>query len=166
MSDADYAADALFANDSWATSIMSYFSNSDNGYFQQQNFSDIFALTPMSADIVAMQQLYGLSTTTRAGNTTYGFNSNAGRAVYDATMTPDAAFTIFDMLRYSYFPLIGVALVAGGLAAGFGIAFTMPAATTAVHETVTIPMRKPVESLNVAMAAALVLYEAMRQREG
>jgi hypothetical protein len=34
----------------------------------------------------------------------------------------NAAFTVFDMLRYSYFPLIGLALVAGGLAAGFGIA--------------------------------------------
>jgi TrmH family RNA methyltransferase len=31
-------------------------------------------------------------------------------------------------------------------------------------ERVTIPMRPPVESLNVAVAAALVLYEASRQR--
>ena len=31
-------------------------------------------------------------------------------------------------------------------------------------ERVTIPMRRPVESLNVAIAAALVLYEAARQR--
>ena len=30
----------------------------------------------------------------------------------------------------------------------------------------TIPMRKPVESLNVGIAAALVLYEAFRQRSG
>jgi tRNA G18 (ribose-2'-O)-methylase SpoU len=29
---------------------------------------------------------------------------------------------------------------------------------------VTIPMRKPVESLNVAISAAIVLYEAVRQR--
>ena len=27
----------------------------------------------MIADMVAMQRLYGLSTTTRSGNTTYGF---------------------------------------------------------------------------------------------
>ncbi|HVL70176.1 MAG TPA: RNA methyltransferase, partial [Vicinamibacterales bacterium] len=32
-------------------------------------------------------------------------------------------------------------------------------------EQVTIPMRPPVESLNVAIAAALVLYEARRQRD-
>jgi RNA methyltransferase, TrmH family len=31
-------------------------------------------------------------------------------------------------------------------------------------ERVTIPMRPPVESLNTAIAAALVLYEASRQR--
>jgi len=38
-------------------------------------------------------------------------------------------------------------------------------AMTAMQETVTIPMQKPVESLNVAVAAALILYEAMRQRQ-
>ena len=31
---------------------------------------------------------------------------------------------------------------------------------------ISIPMRRPVESLNVATAAALIAYEAMRQREG
>jgi len=30
---------------------------------------------------------------------------------------------------------------------------------------VSIPMRPPVESLNVAVAAALLVYEAARQRE-
>jgi TrmH family RNA methyltransferase len=34
----------------------------------------------------------------------------------------------------------------------------------AADERITIPMRPPVESLNVAVAAALVLYEAARQR--
>jgi len=38
-------------------------------------------------------------------------------------------------------------------------------AMTPMQETVTIPMQKPVESLNVAVAAALILYEAMRQRQ-
>jgi TrmH family RNA methyltransferase len=36
-------------------------------------------------------------------------------------------------------------------------------AVSAAQETVTIPMRAPVESLNVASAAALILYEATRQ---
>jgi TrmH family RNA methyltransferase len=53
------------------------------------------------------------------------------------------------------------AIVLGGEGSGLPLA-----AMTAMHETVTIPMRKPVESLNVAIAAALLLYEASRQRQG
>jgi tRNA G18 (ribose-2'-O)-methylase SpoU len=45
---------------------------------------------------------------------------------------------------------------------GSGISET---ALATASETVTIPMRPPVESLNVAIAAALILYEASRQRE-
>ena len=33
-----------------------------------------------------------------------------------------------------------------------------------VDRRITIPMQQPVESLNVGVAAALVLYEAYRQR--
>src|SRR3954454_21386773 len=75
---------------------MSYFSPTDNFYFSAQNFTDPFVLTPMNADIVAMQNLYGLSTTTRTGNTTYGFNSNAGRDMFNASLYPDVAYTIVD----------------------------------------------------------------------
>ncbi len=53
------------------------------------------------------------------------------------------------------------AVVLGGEGAGVSAA-TM----AAVQETVTIPMQAPVESLNVAIAAALILYEATRQRQG
>ena len=53
------------------------------------------------------------------------------------------------------------AIVLGGEGAG------VPQATmAAMHEMVTIPMQPPVESLNVAIAAALILYEATRQRQG
>ena len=34
----------------------------------------------------------------------------------------NAVFSVFNMLRFDYFPLIALALVAGGIAAGFGIA--------------------------------------------
>jgi len=52
------------------------------------------------------------------------------------------------------------AIVLGGEGAG------VPQTTmAAVQETVTIPMKAPIESLNVAIAAALVLYEATRQRQ-
>jgi hypothetical protein len=92
---ATYSTDALFQNDAWPTSIMSYFDQHENTYFGAQGFSADFAVTPMLADIVAMQTLYGLSTTTRSGPTTYGYNSNAG-GVYDASAYPRAAYTIFD----------------------------------------------------------------------
>src|SRR5436190_13770873 len=52
------------------------------------------------------------------------------------------------------------AIVVGG--EGAGVSHTTMAA---VHEMVTIPMKSPVESLNVAIAAALILYEATRQRQ-
>jgi RNA methyltransferase, TrmH family len=52
-----------------------------------------------------------------------------------------------------------LALILGGEGGG------VPQAVLAeVHETVTIPLRAPVESLNVAIAAAVILYEASRQR--
>jgi Ca2+-binding RTX toxin-like protein len=92
---ATYSTDALFMNDAWSTSIMSYFDERQNTYFGSQGFSRDFAVTPMEADIVAMQTLYGLSTTTRSGDTVYGFNSNAG-GVYNASLYPNVALTIFD----------------------------------------------------------------------
>jgi len=94
---ATYPYDALYVNDSWATSVMSYFSQTDSDYFNSRGFDKSFVITPMAADILAVQQLYGLSTTTRSGNTTYGFNSNAG-AIYNAVQNPlsSVAYTIFD----------------------------------------------------------------------
>src|SRR5207302_875225 len=93
---ATYATDAIFANDSWNTSVMSYFSPTDNFYFANQNFTgNNFLVSPMNADIVAMQNLYGLSSTTRTGNTTYGFNSNAGD-LFNSAVYSDVAYTIFD----------------------------------------------------------------------
>jgi serralysin len=72
--DGRYPYDALFQNDSWAMSVMSYFSQTDNTYFAGLGFDENLLVTPMMADILAMSALYGLSTTTRTGNTTYGFN--------------------------------------------------------------------------------------------
>lgn len=51
------------------------------------------------------------------------------------------------------------AILLGGEGAGLA-----PPAVHAADEMLTIPMRPPVESLNVSIAAALVLYEASRQR--
>ena len=95
---ATYSTDALFENDAWATSIMSYFDQQENTFFDNQSFSRDFAATPMGADILAMQSLYGLSTTTRTGATTYGYNATSETAggIYDASAYVRADYTIFD----------------------------------------------------------------------
>jgi TrmH family RNA methyltransferase len=51
------------------------------------------------------------------------------------------------------------AILLGGEGAGLP-----PDVVARVHARLTIPMRPPVESLNVAIAASLILYEAARQR--
>jgi TrmH family RNA methyltransferase len=51
------------------------------------------------------------------------------------------------------------ALILGGETAGLGAG-----ERAAADEALRIPMRAPVESLNVAVAGAIVLYEAARQR--
>lgn len=93
---ADYNTDALYLNDAWSTTVMSYFDQTENTFFANQGFSRLYLGTPMNGDIVAMTDLYGLSTTTRTGNTTYGFNSNSDRDIHDATLFTDAAYTIVD----------------------------------------------------------------------
>jgi serralysin len=84
--EASYPDDALFQNDAWATSVMSYFSQTENTYFAGQGFDQNFILTPMMADIYAMSLLYGLSTTTRSGNSTYTFGGpgSGAQCIYDA----------------------------------------------------------------------------------
>ncbi|WP_082730349.1 MULTISPECIES: M10 family metallopeptidase C-terminal domain-containing protein [Sphingomonas] len=93
---ASYSSDATYLNDSWATTVMSYFDQSENGYFAGLGFTRQFALTPMIADGIAITTLYGTNTLTRTGNTTYGFNNTSGRAVYDATANPNVSYTVYD----------------------------------------------------------------------
>ncbi|MEL6450263.1 MAG: M10 family metallopeptidase C-terminal domain-containing protein [Pseudomonadota bacterium] len=102
---ATYGTDETFSNDSWQLSIMSYFSQTENS---TTNASYAFVMTAMMADIVAIQNLYGASTTTQ-GNTTWGQGSNFGTYLDDlmaalVSGTPsatvsgnnDVAFTIYD----------------------------------------------------------------------
>ena len=93
--DASYASDALYLNDSWATTIMSYFDQEDNTYFAQRGFTSTLLGTPMLADIVAIQRLYGAGEA-RGGNTTYGFNISGAAEIYNASLYPDIAYTIYD----------------------------------------------------------------------
>jgi tRNA G18 (ribose-2'-O)-methylase SpoU len=52
-------------------------------------------------------------------------------------------------------------ILLGGEGAGLSAALIALA-----DERLSIPMRRPVDSLNVAAAAAMIAYEAQRQRHG
>lgn len=89
-----------YTNDSWQATVMSYFSQSTN---TNVNADRAYLLTPMLADIIAMRDMYGLSSTTRTGNDVYGYNSTLTGTIFDiphlqatyGASTP-LALTIFD----------------------------------------------------------------------
>ena len=88
---ARYGTDALYANDSWQATVMSYFSQSENTAIGADR---AYVATPMAADLVAMGRLYG-DPGTRPGDTVYGENSTAGGSL-DLVAARPMAFTIAD----------------------------------------------------------------------
>ena len=63
----------IFLIDSWQATVMSAFVQSQNTYI---NASYARPVTPMIADIIAIQNLYGVSVDINTGDTVYGYNSN------------------------------------------------------------------------------------------
>ncbi|WP_277914614.1 M10 family metallopeptidase [Polymorphum gilvum] len=91
---ATYGVHNHYANDSWQASIMSYFDQVENTSIAA---SYAYAITPMVADIIAIQNLYGTPTTIRAGNTVYGDGSTAGGYLDSLTsFSRPVAVTIYD----------------------------------------------------------------------
>ncbi|KZL19834.1 Serralysin C precursor [Pseudovibrio axinellae] len=90
---ADYGVDNHYSNDSWQASVMSYFDQRDN---TSVDASFAYVVSPMIADILAMQELYGTTADLRTESTVYGENSTAG-GYYDeiADLRP-VAFTVID----------------------------------------------------------------------
>ena len=86
----EYETHAQFIQDSDRYTLMTYFdeSNTDAYYYDHPQ-------TLMLFDILAVQQLYGVNYNTRAGNTVYGFGSNAG-GVYDFSTNSAPALCIWD----------------------------------------------------------------------
>ena len=72
---ASYGFHNLFANDSWQATLMSYFSQTENTAIDADY---AHAVTPMIADIIAIQDLYGTPSDVRPGDDVYGANSNVG----------------------------------------------------------------------------------------
>ncbi len=91
---ANYGMDNDYRNDSWQASIMSYFSQTNNTSIDA---SFAYVVTPMIADIIAIQNLYGTNANQRTGDTVYGENSTAG-GYYDylASLGSAITFTIMD----------------------------------------------------------------------
>lgn len=89
--------DASYGQDTRGYSVMSYWSESNTS----QNFSkggvEAYSSGPLMDDIAAIQKLYGANTSTRTGDTTYGFNSNAGRDFLSASSSSDkVVFSVWD----------------------------------------------------------------------
>jgi serralysin len=86
-----YANNAQFVQDSQQYSVMSYFDESATTGVTNPNYPQTLLLH----DIYALQQIYGVNTGTRAGNSTYGFHSNLG-GVYDFSTNTAPALCIWD----------------------------------------------------------------------
>jgi len=100
-----YTNGAEYAQDARNYSIMSYWNPRDMGStatgvvtrdFDWSLMAIAYGSTPMVHDILAAQKMYGVDTTTRTGDTVYGFNSTAGRDHYDFTKTAWPTMTIWD----------------------------------------------------------------------
>ena len=93
-SSASYPKNAGYANDSWQASIMSYFDQKENTYVDA---SFAYPVTPMIADILAIQDLYGRPNPSSSGDTIYGQNGNTGTYLDDfSSLSTAFALTIFD----------------------------------------------------------------------
>ena len=111
---ADFETDAAFANDSWQTSVMSYFSQGEN---PNVNATSAFTITPMGADILAAQAMYGAANDVRLGDTTYGFNDTTGEARLElndtdfwvaATLIDSGGIDTLDFSGYSTYQSINL----------------------------------------------------------
>ncbi|MHA3977000.1 M10 family metallopeptidase [Halovulum sp. GXIMD14794] len=89
-----WGVDNSYLNDSWQMTVMSYFSQNENDWLDA---SFAFIVTPMIADIAAIDMLYDLPGEIRTGKTVYGENSNLdGYAARLSGMESALAYTIID----------------------------------------------------------------------
>ena len=87
-----YGANAAYVQDDHQYTVMSYFAETNTG----ANYSGKYPETPMLDDIAAIQRLYGANTSTATGNTTYGFNSNAGAPYSITSSSQKVIFNVWD----------------------------------------------------------------------
>jgi serralysin len=95
---ATYENGAEYYQDSNQYSIMSYWDAEKTGaqHVDWNNLTYRYSSTASVHDIAAVQAIYGADTTTRKGDTVYGFNSTAGKESFDFVKTPAPVVTIWD----------------------------------------------------------------------
>jgi serralysin len=136
--------------DSSVLSLMSYFGPSHSDGEGQVQWADwekggiSFAVqTPMVNDIMAIQTMYGAETTTRVGDTIYGFNSNitgSAETFYNFALNDNPILTIFDSSGIDTLDLSGyatrcnISLVAGSYSDCNEMTFNIGIAYTATIE--------------------------------
>ncbi|SHJ87341.1 protein of unknown function [Roseomonas rosea] len=94
-----YEHDAVFAQDTRQYTLMSYFNAGLDGSGARHIGPDgvpRYPSTPMLYDIATIQSIYGADMTTRVDDTVYGFNSTAGRSVYDFSVNTTPIIAIWD----------------------------------------------------------------------
>lgn len=84
-----YSGSAQLVQDTGLYSVESYFSASNAGG------SSLSAQSMMLADVLALQNIYGVNMTTRVGNSVYGFGANTGD-LYDFEENASPSFVIWD----------------------------------------------------------------------
>ncbi|MFY9294377.1 MAG: M10 family metallopeptidase C-terminal domain-containing protein [Methylorubrum rhodinum] len=112
-----YNNNAEYAQDTRKYTVMSYFDADEDGsgtdHFGRRDddrngsLDRTFGATPLLDDISAIQAKYGADLTTRTGNTTYGFNSNAGRGAFDFNQNTDPVIAIYDAGGYDTLDVSG-----------------------------------------------------------
>jgi len=83
--------DASYYEDTRQYSVMSYWNEGITG----ASFNGRYSSAPLLDDIAAAQRLYGANTTTRTGDTVYGFNSTADRMWFNAGSELSPQLVIF-----------------------------------------------------------------------
>jgi serralysin len=93
-----YGNYAEYAQDSEQYTIMSYWDPRETNALIIDWNTLLYgnAQTPMLHDIYVIQEKYGADLTTRAGDTVYGFNSTAGRDVFDFSANTAPNVAIYD----------------------------------------------------------------------
>ena len=93
-----YPVNAEYFQDTRQYTVMSYFNAefSGAGHIDWNRLNWVYGQTPLLHDIATIQAMYGADPTTRVTDTVYGFNSNAGRDVYDFSNNTMPVISIYD----------------------------------------------------------------------